>query len=193
MSGPEYTLGILCILVVPAEGQILMQSALKWPFLLTLFLLTGVLGGGLMLLLIPKSWHQYVLFRPFISLIEMVRRALCHKTLFLSILLSSLLASILLISGLQVLMIAFDIPMTWGQGAVILPVVMLLTSLPISFAGWGLREGAMIIALGVYGVPQETALALSLVYGVLHLVSALPGLALWILKKRRLKPIASGA
>jgi uncharacterized membrane protein YbhN (UPF0104 family) len=71
---------------------------------------------------------------------------------------------------------------------VILPVVLLLTSLPISFAGWGLREGAMIIALDVYGVPQETALALSLVYGVLHLVSGLPGLVLWLLEKRRLKP-----
>jgi uncharacterized membrane protein YbhN (UPF0104 family) len=86
-------------------------------------------------------------------------------------------------------MFGFDIPLTWGQGAAILPVVMLLTSLPISFAGWGLREGAIIIALGVYGVPQETALALSLVYGVLQLFSAIPGLALWIWEKRRVKPI----
>jgi uncharacterized membrane protein YbhN (UPF0104 family) len=82
---------------------------------------------------------------------------------------------------------AFDVPLTWGQGVVILPVVLLLTSLPISFAGWGLREGAMIIALGVYGVTQETALALSLVYGILHLVSGVPGLVLWVLEKRRLK------
>ena len=182
------SLGILCVLVVPAEGQILIDSDLKWPFLATMLLLLAVLGGGLLLLLVPKAWHSYGFIRPFSPLIEMIRRVLCHKALFLSILLSSLMSSILLISGLQILMTAFDIPLTWGQGVVILPVVLLLTSLPISFAGWGLREGAMIIALGVYGVPQETALALSLVYGVLHLVSGVPGLVLWVLEKRRLKP-----
>lgn len=182
------SLGILCVLVVPGEGQAIMDSDLKWPFLATMFLLGGVIGGGLLLLFVPKDWHHFSILRPFSPLIEMTRQAFSHKVLFLSILLSSLVASILLISGLQVLMFAFDIPITWGQGVVILPVVLLLTSLPISFAGWGLREGAMIIALGVYGVSQETALALSLVYGVLHLISGVPGLVLWVLEKRRLKP-----
>lgn len=181
------SLGILCVLVVPAEGKTLLGSDLKWPFLATMFLLLAVLGGGLLLLFVPRTWHRFIFIRPFSPLIEMTRRALCHKALFLSILLNSLISSILLISGLQVLIMAFDVPLTWGQGVVILPVVLLLTSLPISFAGWGLREGAMIIALGVYGVTQETALALSLVYGILHLVSGVPGLVLWVLEKRRLK------
>ncbi|MBX9805424.1 MAG: flippase-like domain-containing protein [Alphaproteobacteria bacterium] len=184
-------LGILCLLVIPAEGQVLLNSDLKWPFVLTIFLLTGVFAGGLFLLFIPKSWHTFVLIRPLHSVIEMTQKALSHKALLISILMSSILASILLIAGLQVLMMAFDIQLTLQQGAAILPVVMLLTSLPISFAGWGLREGAIIVALGIYGVPQETALALSLVYGVLHLVSGLPGLILWLLEKRRLKPVES--
>jgi len=185
------SLGILCVLVVPTEGHALIGSDLKWPFLATMFLLLSVLGGGILLLLIPRTWHRYFLIRPFSPLIEMTRRALYCKVLFFSILLSSLVSSLFLISGLQVLMIAFDIPLTWGQGVVILPVVLLLTSLPISFAGWGLREGAMVIALGIYGVSQETALALSLVYGALHLVSGIPGLVLWVLEKRRLKPALS--
>ncbi|MCE3231667.1 MAG: conserved rane protein of unknown function [Alphaproteobacteria bacterium] len=185
------SLGILCLLVIPAEGGVLLASDLKWPFLITLFLLVGVFGGGLLLLLVPKSWHSYNLIRPFHSVIEMVQGALRQKRLLLATLLASFVASILVILGLQVLMVAFDVPLTWEQGAAILPAVMLLTSLPISFAGWGLREGALIIALGVYQVSQETALALSLIYGVLHLVSAVPGLILWILEKRRLNPSTS--
>jgi uncharacterized membrane protein YbhN (UPF0104 family) len=177
--------------VIPAEGGVLLASDLKWPFLITLFLLVGVFGGGLLLLLVPKSWHSYNLIRPFHSVIEMVQGALRQKRLLLATLLASFVASILVILGLQVLMVAFDVPLTWEQGAAILPAVMLLTSLPISFAGWGLREGALIIALGVYQVSQETALALSLIYGVLHLVSAVPGLILWILEKRRLNPSTS--
>jgi uncharacterized membrane protein YbhN (UPF0104 family) len=187
------SLGLMCLLVIPVEGKILLDSALKWPFLITMLLLGGVFGGGLFLLVIPPQWHSFVLIRPFHSVIEVVQRALQQKGVFFSMFLSSVIASILVIFGLQILMFGFGIPLTWGQGAAILPVVMLLTSLPISFAGWGLREGAIIIALGVYGVPQETAMALSLVYGVLQLVSAIPGLILWILEKRRMNPAASKA
>lgn len=180
------SLGILCLLAIPTEGQSLLNSDLKWPFLLTLLLLGAVVGGGIALLLIPSRWLRYPLTQPLMPLTEMIQCMVSHKLLVVSILMSSLITSLLLISGLQVLMMAFDIPLTWGQGAAILPAVLLLASLPISFAGWGLREGAMIIALGVYGVAQETALALSLIYGILHLASAIPGLALWILKKRRI-------
>ena len=148
----------------------------------------GSCRGGVALLLIPSRWLRYPLTQPLMPLTEMIQCMVSHKLLVVSILMSSLITSLLLISGLQVLMMAFDIPLTWGQGAAILPAVLLLASLPISFAGWGLREGAMIIALGVYGVAQETALALSLIYGILHLASAIPGLALWILEKRRIIP-----
>lgn len=179
------SLGILCLLVIPAEGQALLNSDLKWPFLLTMVLLAGVFGAGALLLLIPKQWHTHPFIRPFEAVLEMTQGVMRSKALFLSILASSLMSSIVLISGLQILMYAFNIDLTWRQGVAILPPVMLLTSLPISFAGWGLREGALIIALGVYDVSQETALALSLIYGVLHMVSGLPGLGLWLLEKRR--------
>ena len=181
------SLGVLCLLVIPLEGQVLLDSDLKWPFILTLFLLACVFAGGLVLLLIPKKWHSHFLIRPFHSVIDVVLMSLQQRGLFLSMILNSFIASVLVVLGLQVLMIAFDIPLTIGQGTAILPVVMLLTSLPISFAGWGLREGAIIVALGVYDVPQETALAMSLVYGALHLISAVPGLLLWIIERHRLK------
>ncbi len=187
------SLGILCLLVIPLEGQALLNSDLKWPFLLTLLLLGGTLGGGSLLLFFPKRWQGYFFIQPLHSAIEVVQRSLKKRILFLSMFMTSFIASILLILGLQILMFAFDIPLTWKQGAAILPAVILLASLPISFAGWGLREGAIMMALGAYGVPQETALAMSLVYGTLHLASAFPGLILWILDKRRLKPSVSSA
>jgi hypothetical protein len=152
-----------------------------------MFLLACTFGGGLMLLLIPQRWHSLFFIRPFHSVIEVVQQSMRQKRLFLAMFLSSLVASILVILGLQLLMFGFNVPLTLGQGAAILPVVMLLTSLPISFAGWGLRESAIIVAFGVYGVSQEASLALSLVYGVLQLISGVPGLVLWIMEKSRNK------
>lgn len=55
--------------------------------------------------------------------------------------------------------------------------IALLASLPISVAGWGVREGAVVAVLSVIGIPRESALALSLLFGLAALVNALGGLA----------------
>jgi uncharacterized membrane protein YbhN (UPF0104 family) len=67
---------------------------------------------------------------------------------------------------------------------VIVPVVTLLMVLPISIAGWGIREGAMIIGLGFIGVESENAFALSLLFGFLTLLIAIPGGAIWIVSSK---------
>jgi hypothetical protein len=67
---------------------------------------------------------------------------------------------------------------------VIVPVVTLLMVLPISIAGWGIREGAMIIGLGFIGVESENAFALSLLFGFLMLSIAIPGGVLWIVSSK---------
>jgi len=63
--------------------------------------------------------------------------------------------------------------------------VQLLSMLPISFAGWGLREGAMVVAFQLVGVPAEDALGTSILFGLCLLASSLPGAVLWLSHGRR--------
>ena len=58
--------------------------------------------------------------------------------------------------------------------ALILP-VMLLLAVPISIAGWGLREGLMVTALGFLGVEPSAAVAISLLWGGVTLFGGLLG------------------
>ena len=44
------------------------------------------------------------------------------------------------------------IDLDFGAALVIVPAVMLVSMAPISFAGWGVREGAMIVGLGLAGI-----------------------------------------
>lgn len=62
---------------------------------------------------------------------------------------------------------------------IILPPVMLVAALPISIAGWGVREGAMIIGLALAGVPREDALALSIQFGLAGTLVGLIGCVGW--------------
>jgi len=57
----------------------------------------------------------------------------------------------------------------------VIPLITILSAIPISFAGWGVREGLMVFFLGIFGVPSEQALILSILLGIVHLISAAPG------------------
>ncbi len=64
----------------------------------------------------------------------------------------------------------------WGV-FLLAPLVLLGTgSLPGLVSDWGKREAAAVLALTPLGIDPERSLAISLVYGAVHLASALPGL-----------------
>lgn len=67
----------------------------------------------------------------------------------------------------------------------IMPPVMLISALPISIAGWGVREGAMVVAFGLLGVPHEDALGLSLQFALIGYIAATPGALAWFLETNR--------
>ena len=50
---------------------------------------------------------------------------------------------------------------------------LLASRLPISVAGWGVREGVLVSFLSAYGVAAEKAFATSLIYGLVELAAAM--------------------
>jgi uncharacterized membrane protein YbhN (UPF0104 family) len=63
----------------------------------------------------------------------------------------------------------------------VVPTVMLISLLPISIGGWGVREGAMVIALGLVGVESSDALLISVMYGLGTAAIGVSGGVLWLL------------
>src|SRR5262249_41090228 len=62
----------------------------------------------------------------------------------------------------------------------ILPLVSLLTFIPISIAGWGVREALMMSAFALIDVPAADALAVSIKLGLANLALGLVGGIVWI-------------
>ena len=63
----------------------------------------------------------------------------------------------------------------------VLPVI-LVSVVPISIAGWGLREGAMVAAFAYAGLPQSDGLLVSFLLGISYLVVGVLGGLVWIFK-----------
>jgi uncharacterized protein (TIRG00374 family) len=73
-----------------------------------------------------------------------------------------------------------------ADALLLIPLVTLVAVLPISIAGWGVRENAMIVALGLIGVPAVAALSVSLLYGLVTMATGVPGGILWLIARRRM-------
>lgn len=67
----------------------------------------------------------------------------------------------------------------------LIPVILLVSMIPISFAGWGVRESAMVVGLGAAGVASHDALAVSVLYGLTQIVVGLPGSVIFGASRQR--------
>lgn len=88
-----------------------------------------------------------------------------------------------------VLATGMDVDVSFVDCLTLIPLVILVTTLPISIAGWGVREGAMVVAFGLIGVASESAVVLSVMMGILAILGSLPGGILWLLSGQSRKDI----
>lgn len=77
--------------------------------------------------------------------------------------------------GFSVLAHAFGVEVGWTALLVSIPLIMLVTRLPIAPAGLGVMEGAAVLLLGLFGVGSGEALVLSLGYRLVAFTALLPG------------------
>ena len=57
---------------------------------------------------------------------------------------------------------------------------LLISRLPVSLGGWGVREGTLVLGFAPFGVSREAALAASITYGLAELAAAIIGGIIWL-------------
>lgn len=87
----------------------------------------------------------------------------------------------------------FAVPVALGAIFVLVPIALVVATLPVSIAGWGVREGAFVTALGLVGVAATDALLLGLATGFVQLAQGLVGGAFWVAGGRQLPTVSSPA
>ncbi|RKR02417.1 uncharacterized protein (TIRG00374 family) [Kushneria sinocarnis] len=70
---------------------------------------------------------------------------------------------------------ALQLPLPLATLIPLAALVLMAMAIPLSIAGWGIREGAAALVWSLAGLPAEQGMTLSMTYGVVTLLSALPG------------------
>lgn len=147
------------------------------------FLIMGVLSmifSTFMLDLLPKKMDKYRIIKGFFALSRQGRKQILSLYPGSILILLSIVVHLLSVLVFVLLSKGMSLDLDWHSLFFIVPLITLLSAMPISIAGWGVREGAMVVSLGYLGAAPEQALVLSILYGVLMLISSAPGLLIWL-------------
>jgi len=66
----------------------------------------------------------------------------------------------------------------------LIPPLLMAMAIPLTIAGWGLREGAAAVIWPLAGLPAQEGVVLSVSYGLLILAASLPGLVVLLMDHR---------
>jgi uncharacterized protein (TIRG00374 family) len=125
-------------------------------------------------------------------LVESIRKYAGHPRPLLNVLLCSVLVQVLRILQAYCLGRGLGITAPLAAYFALIPLILLVMLLPITFNGIGTGQAAFVWAFGHAGVPPAPALALSFLFIALGIVGNLPGALLYAVGPRGSKPPGSG-
>ena len=80
---------------------------------------------------------------------------------------------------------SLDIDVSLIAMMAVMSIVTFIAALPISVAGWGVREVSVVALLGLLGVDREAALLLSVEVGLISTLMSLPGGVVWLAMRQK--------
>ncbi len=185
----DRALGLLGLVLISATFapnfiSLIDDPAMRNGGLLIIAAALGVFAVFLALDLFPDSLRRWKAVSEFLNISRLARRVLTTPSVLLRIGPITLLGQMMALSSFYVLALALQIDISYAVCMAVIPVVILITTIPVTIAGWGLREGAMVLALGQVGVNEAQALALSILFGLTQIVAGLPGGVFWLITRQ---------
>src|SRR5262249_28375522 len=160
----------------------------------TVFMLAGVSLGGLAIFfvllvhsdrLLGLSW---IGSRPALVIADL-RQMFGGGRFTHFILLLSLATHLLGVALIYELAHAVAAPISLVQCLVIVPPTLLISAIPISLGGWGVREGALAAGFALVGASIEAGVATSILFGLTGpLIGVIAELAMPMLGRRKVPP-----
>ena len=171
-------------------GPMVRELAGARVILLALTMVFVVLGGiflrsGLVTAVLQRGGLQRFpwLYERFESVQTAINAFRARKTALVEAFLISLVLQFLGVSYFFMVARALKIPLEFGACLLMVPLCTLIQAIPISFNGWGLREGVYVVYFSQVGLPRESALAFSIVAAAVVVLLSISGLFVWLARK----------
>jgi glycosyltransferase 2 family protein len=186
--------GVMLERVTTLSGLILLVLVTQ-PFLLARIgdnpakyafpVLAGLAVAGIIFLMlldrVPARFQNWKIARGLGHLATDTKKLFLSPSHAIKAILLGVVGNILIALMAYMTALALAIEVSLLDCLVLIPPVILVLTLPISIAGWGVREGAMVAAFAFVGVVEGDAFVMSILFGLIGVVFALPGGLLWLI------------
>jgi glycosyltransferase 2 family protein len=172
-------LGVPIILMI--GSGMLARIVPAGPFRWSLFALMVAAGCGLLLLLwadqipLPRAMIRSRLVAVVRATPPAARRLFSNPACLVRTTLLSIVIHLGVGTSLWILALNAGADAPLAAFLLLAPLIAIVTAVPISVGGWGVREGAMVTALSLVHIQPSVALTISIQFGLIMLVVGLPG------------------
>jgi len=184
-------IGVLALAVFVA-------ASLYWSFALIenqagriVLLVTGlgsIAGGAAFLALGRWRWlEQWSATRRLAEMAALARQILFSRGVSLMIVIMSLLVHVMTAAIAWSLARAVEAQFEFVHALLLVLPVMLIATAPISIAGWGVRESALVLAFSYAGLPETDGLIVSILLGGVMFAVGIIGGIIWLASPESLR------
>jgi uncharacterized membrane protein YbhN (UPF0104 family) len=148
------------------------------------------IGGAVVFIALGYlRWHRLMEWAPTRHLIQM--SVTTREIMFSLRAMTIVIVLSLVVHALSVVVAwcaaqSVDAPFQFGHALLLLPPVLLIASVPISIAGWGVRESVFVLAFSYAGLPEADGLIVSVLFGAGFFIVGLAGGLTWLLSSEQI-------
>lgn len=134
--------------------------------------------------------NRYRIGRLLVQIVGDLKLLLRNYPRLVEVVFVSIVAQLTVFCVVWILIREFDPSVSFVDVLTVTPVIFILLIIPISIAGWGLREGLFVAGLGLIGVSHDAALISSILFGLVSLAASLIGGFIWIFDNIKAKRVS---
>lgn len=184
-----FALALIVIACLPWTFELIHDPTARTVLLMIGF---GAVAGAVIFVLIGTRFRQLLdrwTLTQHLSAASRVAATLCGSFHSIPIFAYSIAIHFVTIAAAWCCIKTIALPVSFPQILFLMPPVLLVSTIPISIAGWGVRESSMIVAFAFAGLAQSDGLALSILFGAASFVVGAAGGIVWIASGRRIRSL----
>lgn len=181
----ERYMGLCALITIAFFGFLLGYNYLKDSIIDKLFYLIFLLfvTGSLFIVFFPyeKFYHKLDRAR------ESIRNYIFNTSIFAKTYILSLIVQGIGIIVVYLLGLGLSIPLEFKYYLIFIPIITVISMLPVSLSGFGIREYGFMYLFGNFGISKEKAVGLSLMWFLTMLITGFVGMFFYLYKKSEQK------
>ncbi len=183
-----FTLALIVIACLPSTFSLIHDSI---PRAVLLAIGAGAIAGTLVFVLIGvrfRQWFDRWMLTRHLAAASRITAALCSSHRSATIVITcSVAIHLITVVAAWCCVKAVGAPVSFTQILFLMPPVLLIATLPVSIAGWGVRESSFMLAFAYAGLAQSDGLVISILFGAASFIVGMVGGIVWIAYGLRLR------